>query len=152
VGNPVQSFRCIAGITSTVVIVPNESEWCNDTCAFFYGGSSNTWEFTPNHLLPLAIGEYINSYSDVSEDNAIHEPNFGVDDIYLGKTAQGRKISSQYVAETDRKRFRLGTLGLFPGSVGPLGAQHPSLLSSLWESKVIPSLSLGYTAGSVNRK
>ncbi|KAI4962063.1 hypothetical protein J4E86_001095 [Alternaria arbusti] len=151
VGNPVQSFRCIAGITSTVVIVPNESEWCNDTCAFFYGGSSKTWEFTPSHLLPLAIGEYINSYSDVSEDNAIHEPKFGVDDTYLGKSAQGRKISSQYVAETDRKRFRLGTLGLFPGSVGPPGAQHPSLLSSLWESGVIPSLSIGYTAGSVNR-
>jgi len=102
--------------------------------------------------MPLVIGEYINSYSDVSEDNATPEPNVGVDDIYLGKTAQDRKISSQYIVETDRKRFRLGILGLFPGSVGPPGAQHPSLLSSLWDSGVIPSLSLGYTAGSVNRK
>ena len=102
--------------------------------------------------MPRAIEEYISSYPDVSGDDTANIATFGVDDVYLGNTAQDHKISSQYVAETTWRRFRLGTLGLFPGSVGPPGAQHSSLLSSLWESGVIPSLSLGYTAGSVNRE
>ncbi|KAH6882966.1 aspartic peptidase domain-containing protein [Alternaria rosae] len=105
--------------------------------------------------MPVEIDEYLSSYPDISEKGQEGNPNlasFGVDDVYLGKTAQDRKISSQYIAEAFWKRFQLGTLGLFPGSVGPPGAARPSLLLSLWNSRGIPSLSFGYTAGSSNRK
>lgn len=104
--------------------------------------------------MPVEIDEYLSSYPDISEKGQEGNPNlasFGVDDVYLGKSAQDRKISSQYIAEAFWKRFQLGTLGLFPGSVGPPGAARPSLLLSLWNSRGIPSLSFGYTAGSSNR-
>jgi len=104
--------------------------------------------------MPVEITEYLSSYPDVTEEGEADNPglvSWGVDDVYLGKAAQDRKLSLQYVAETFYKRFQLATLGLFPDSVGPPGAARPSLLLSLWNSKTIPSLSFGYTAGSFNR-
>jgi len=104
--------------------------------------------------MPVEIAEYLSSYPDVSEEGEEDNPGFvswGVDDVYLGKTAQDRKLSLQYIAETFYKRLQLAILGLYPDSVGPPGATRPSLLLSLWNSKDIPSLSFGYTAGSFNR-
>jgi len=104
--------------------------------------------------MPVEITEYLSSYPDVSEEGEEDNPglaSWGVDDVYLGKTAQDRQIPSQYIAETFFKRFQLATLGLFPDFVGPPGAARPSLLLSLWNTKIIPSLSFGYTAGSFNR-
>jgi hypothetical protein len=134
------------------VILPKENDWCNATCeeqvTIFNDTKSSTWKTAGIFTIP-ELDQYISGYN--GEGSSAVQPLWGIDNVFLGRTAKDRNITSTYVTLTTGKRFQIGTFGLAVGITGPPGALQPNFINSLWSTKVIPSRSFGYTAGSANR-
>jgi hypothetical protein len=96
------------------------------------------------------VSEYISEDEDSSD--ASKSGIWGVDSVSLGPRAEDIGVSNQYVIGTFLKRFYPGTFGLAVGSLGPPGADKKTILDNLYASKVIPSRSFSYTAGSAKSK
>jgi hypothetical protein len=116
--------------------------------AIFDDTKSRTWKNAGIFTIP-ELDQYISGYN--GEGSSVNQTVWGVDDVFLGRTAKDRNITSTYVTLTTGKRFQIGTFGLAVGITGPTGSLKPNFINSLWSTKVIPSRSFGYTAGSANR-
>jgi hypothetical protein len=149
VGDPVLPFRVVPGISSPLVILPIQSDWCNETCeaqtTILHRNQSTTWEDAGLFSIPPSI-------SDNDEISGVQSGIWGVDRVYLGPSARDIATSLQYVVGVTLKKFYIGTFGLSVGQVGPFGNTKPGFLQGLRDASVIPSLSFSYTAGSVNSK
>ena len=80
---------------------------------------------------------------------------YGFDTIGIGKPGAGNvSVDGQVVAEVLTKDFYVGTLGLAsrPMIFGSDNDPHPSLISSLQNRSLIPSLAYGFAAGASYRK
>ena len=104
----------------------------------FQWNSSATWgagsKSAPLTGLPLALG--------------IHDSGlFGTDSLGIGADAStGLTLSGQKVIGVNASSYYIGSLGL------GMGADNSSLLGTLFNQKMIPSISYGYTAGAFYRE
>ena len=113
-------------------------------CAFNRGGllyinGSSTWQDKGLYTL-------------LFEQNLGFEGNgeFGLDTLTLGLPGTGAPaVTHQVVAGVATKDFYIGTLGLGPHATNLTTLNDPqkSLMSTLKEQRLIPSMSWAYTAG-----
>jgi hypothetical protein len=145
----VQPFRVIPGISSPLVILPIESDWCNETCepqsTILHTNQSRTWQDAGQFSIPPDI-------SDDDETLGVQNGIWGIDRVYLGPSVRDIATSLQYVVGVTLQKFYIGAFGLSVGHVGPFGSTKPGFLQGLRDANVIPSLAFSYTAGSVRSK
>lgn len=160
-GTPPQSFRVLPANLGQEIDIPIP-EGCMgvlsdiDDCGDLRGAndigdtpsrgfnytSSETWNQTG--IFALQAEEYLYG----PDDTAL----FGLETVSLSKLPGGSPattLTDQIVAGVATGNAWLGRLGLGarPASFNKQGTSIPSLLVSLKEKRLIPSLSYGYTAG-----
>ncbi|KAF1922203.1 acid protease [Didymella exigua CBS 183.55] len=155
VGDPIQPFRCLPGISFPFIVLPVQSDWCNETCeaqtTIFRPEGSSTWRIAG--LWSVNGYDDITGYDDGSSTSNDSSAIFGVDSVSLGHRTKDILISQYYVLGSRSKRFYVGTFGLAVGSSWlSKEIDKPKVLDSLYDAAhSIPSRSFGYTAGSATR-
>lgn len=155
IGSPPQSVRVLPGTSNTEIAVPFE-EGCegqlwaqvpncgdlrgidNTTRNGFIRGDSQTWDYGGIYYL-------------MTEQDVITAPGmYGTDTVKIGRsgdTAHNASLADQAVAGISQTSFFLGSLGLSSAATNISGTFTPSLLASMKNQSIIPSMSYGYTAG-----
>ncbi|EMD65048.1 hypothetical protein GGP41_003696 [Bipolaris sorokiniana] len=156
-----QNFRVLISTSSPVVLVPGQTEWCDDDeCAKkrgleLYDGKqplglqdSAQWQASEIYNVPQPYW-WSDSYRiDQSDLNGL----WGVDNVALGASSPKSFIlAEQYVVRTLVKDFFMGSFGLAVGAVGPPGGDKPNFLDNFEAANKIASRSYGYTAGAYYR-
>ncbi|XP_014553124.1 hypothetical protein COCVIDRAFT_18896 [Bipolaris victoriae FI3] len=156
-----QNFRVLISTSSPVVLVPGQTEWCDDDeCAKkrgleLYDGkqplglqNSAQWQDAEIYNIPQPQW-WSDSYRiDQSDLNGV----WGVDNVGLGSSSpQSLILAEQYVVKTLVKDFFMGSFGLAAGAVGPPGGDKPNFLDNFEAANKIASRSYGYTAGAYYR-
>lgn len=133
-------------------MLPAANEACNETTCpgreFFNVTNSASWTDAGLYEIPFPL-----FYTDnlLNGSNTGLRGSWGVDNVYLGNSA--RDTSSEiYVATLLNRDFVVASFGLMAGEVGGLGETKTTLLSRLRQQGEIPSSSVSYTAGSVQRR
>jgi hypothetical protein len=154
VGDPVQLFRCVPGVSQPVVFLPIDSQNCNSTSsgncggrATFHPNISKTWK------LAGLFDDIGRSMQFLLPPGANTTAIWGLDTVLFGNNLI-RDIGSarQYVAQVASAAFFIGVFGLALGTVSTGGSQSPNLLPALRNAMVVPSSSFSYTAGSTRSK
>lgn len=117
-----------------------------DTCDYLRGSTfhineSRTWQDQGLFRLPLRSERYL-GYSGSAD--------YGFDNITLGWPGSGGPtLDHQVVTGLATKDFYVGSLGLSPYPINftNFSSPFPSMLTTLKNDNIIPSLSYGYTAG-----
>ena len=156
VGTPPQQLQVLASteVASTWVIVvdgcgPNDAANCTQARGGEYDDrKSSSWN--PKTIFQLGAEDNL-GYSG----NAING-SYGYDTIgLLGKAgANNISVNHQVIAGLITEVFYVGSLGLSNQAINftDSGDSSPSLLTSLKNENLIPSVSYGYTAGASYRK
>ncbi|KAI9664098.1 MAG: hypothetical protein M1821_007589 [Bathelium mastoideum] len=153
VGTPPQTLRLLPGTSANAlwVVLPDgctsqDPSNCNTTRDVFYNTSS-TWKQIG--IFHLGLGEESVLGYNANADNAA----CANETFTLGLPGSGLPTVNDSVVEGfATKDFYLGFIGLAPQAINltTLTDPRPSILQSLKNSENIPSVSWGYTAGSVN--
>ena len=153
VGSPAQSFKVLPSTLTSETWVP-VSEGCSTAsdllaCAGSRGVGYPNLGFQTN---ASTTWSQIGIYELTTEQKLYGDAEtglYGLDTVSLNGTGSPHKLENQTVAGIATADFWLGSFGLgiqaSEFSVLPSGV--PSLLSSIRQQKLIPSLSFGYTAG-----
>ncbi|KAL8810372.1 MAG: hypothetical protein Q9200_002631 [Gallowayella weberi] len=148
VGTPPQVARVLVStagqatwVVSPLGCPPGVSTSCSDVRGWLYDSDkSRTWQELGNFSLGLETNLY-------PSDNA----TYGLDSVALGSTDNngGPNLTNQVVAAISGYEYVLGMFGLGqqPTNLSDFNQPIPSFLTSLYNQKLIPSLSWGYTAG-----
>ena len=122
---------------------------CSDTRGGLFDYSkSSTWD--QKDIFALGAEANLGSAYTSNSDNGA----YGFDTLNLENLGNGGvKLDEQVVAGIATKDFYLGNLGLAARSItwSDHNSSSPSLIYSLKEQNLIPSLSYGYTAGASYR-
>jgi hypothetical protein len=150
-----QNFKVLISTSSPIVIVPAQTEWCNETCS----GSRGIMQL-PNGQQPKGLdqgttlwnGAGIYDLPKTYYTNGTLGGTWGLTNIGLGSASRNSyTLTEQYVATS--QDFFLGSLGLSVGEISPTGADQKTFLSRFATyTDQIASNSYGYTAGAVYRK
>lgn len=156
VGVPPQKVQVLPStqVSQALVVIPSG---CNvlsgdpSNCTEARGGaydSTKSSDWTSKNIFPLNIE--VNLGLIHNSDNGA----YGYDDLGI-PTSSGENITmtQQLISGVATKDFFLGSLGLssLPISFKDPPDQRPSLITSLKDANLIPSLSYGYTAGAFYR-
>ena len=162
IGTPSQNVRLFPGTSATTgttvwVVRPegcteDDPSDCGDNRGFlFHPNESSTWSIdglSNNGLYDLTVfEENILGYSG----NA----SYGFDNVTLGWQTDGLpELSHQVVAGYAAKDFYIGSLGISPHPelFETFNDPQPSLLATLRNQSLIPSVSWAYTAGAYYRE
>lgn len=149
VGTPAQFLHVLVSTSSqgTVVVLPNGCVSGDANCptargGLFNNGTSQSWS---------EIEQSIYLFQDPSLRALL-----GNDTLRLGAAGNsGPSLTNQVIfGIADDRKYYLGMLGLSQvstrRSIGEKG--QPSLITSLRDQNIIPSLSFGYTAGAQRRE
>ena len=160
VGNPLQSFRVLPSTTSseTWIPVPQACQGIliNVTdCNTLRGVNDNNGTVSPGFQTnESATWDQIGIYGLTSEVNLFGGTNaglYGLDTVTLSSTtsSKGQNVSAQIVAGISTTDFWVGSVGLGPalGNFSTKDTNIPSLLVTMMNERLIPSLSFGYSAG-----
>ncbi|KAI9740178.1 MAG: hypothetical protein M1834_004756 [Cirrosporium novae-zelandiae] len=153
VGNPLQSVRLLpsSGESSIWVILPEGCYYSDVNCSNlrgneFFTNESSTWQ--QKGLFDLEISEEkLLGYSG----NGL----YGFDNLSLGwqdDNSNTLNLTHQVIAGIATDDFYIGTLPLNPRAVNFTNFDDPqtSMLQTLRDNQMIPSVSWGYTAGAYN--
>lgn len=149
VGTPAQSLRVLVSTSSpgTVVVLQDGCVSGDAICPTARGGlfnnaTSQSWSVTESS---------INLFQDPSL-----RARLGNDTLILGAAGNsGPSLTNQVIfGIVDDRKYYLGMLGLnqVPTGFSKSEKGQPSLITSLRDQNIIPSLSFGYTAGARRRK
>ena len=155
-GSPPQQLQVLVAteVASSWVVAPggcDESDAAN--CTKTRGGvydysRSSSW----NEKALYGLGDEANLGYSGDEYNG----TYGYDDLEIQGKGANVSINHQVISAIETKAFFVGNLGLSPYpinfTVGTTVDSSPSLLASLKNENLIPSLSYGYTAGASYRK
>lgn len=137
----VSSAGCIAGTDPTDCFTRRGGEAFNgNPPQGFMGNASSTWN---------QIGLYgVNQESNLGISGTAE---FGTDVVSLngGNSSGGVSLPSQIVGSVPDKAYFLGAVGLSarPSQFSSGANSKKSLIENLYDAKLIPSVSFGYTAG-----
>lgn len=144
-----------AGTTTWVIIPegctvanPNLTNCGLDRGYLFYRNQSTSWSI--QHL--SGQGLYSLTLFVESDIGLSGNAYYGFDTVNLGLPGSGLPtVQNQVIAGIGTNDFWLGSLGLSPYSFNfsDFSEPQPSLLSTLFNKSLIPSLSWSYTAGAV---
>lgn len=112
--------------------------------ALFSPNKSSTWQNQGRYTLGF---ESNLDYNDAGD--------FGIDTLSLGLRGTALPtVEKQMIAGVVTKDFYLGVWGVGPRptNLTTLENPYPSLMTSLREQKLVPSISYGYTAGARYRR
>lgn len=156
VGQPLQSFRCLPTFSLAAAILPVKSPSCKSTTDAACAGRTN---FIPdNSTTRISYGDFeapLRSFVSLLPDDAPRVVNLGIDNVYFGNDAvRDLGFAEQYVGGWYSSNFFVGVFGL---AVGPVRSttgegEKSNLLSALFTAGVVPSNTVGYTAGSIGSK
>lgn len=145
-----QNFKILISTSSPLVLVPQQTEWCDEQCAknrgiLLYDNQqplgavdSQYWQKAGTYVLPDT-----NRWSNESLAGT-----WGLDNVGLGLSSKESLILAQrYVVKYTFEDLFLGSFGLTVGEVGPSGGSKTTFLSEFVKSNQIASSSYGYTAG-----
>ena len=123
---------------------PNDSSCKDGRGQIFSPNTSSTWQ---------SYGTYeLDSESNLGLSGS---GNFGNDTLGLGvQGSGGPTLQHQVVGGIATDNFFVGMFGVNPAptNISSIAGGHPSYMSSLKNQSLIPSLSIGYTAGAPYRK
>ena len=153
-GSPPQQLQVLVSteVSSTWVIAPggcDQSDTAN--CTKTRGGAyddtkSSTW----NEKDLYGLGDEANLGYTGNEYNG----TYGYDTLGIQGKGANVSVDHQVIAAIETPKFYIGNLGLSPYHINFTSSadSSPSLLTSLKNQNLIPSLSYGYTAGASYRK
>ncbi|KAF2822378.1 acid protease [Ophiobolus disseminans] len=157
VGKPIQSFRCVPGISDPVVMLPLESQECKSTSTnqcrdrtTFFSSRSSTWNETGFAEIPFSVSlePGFHEHTNGNPETAV----WGSENVYFGHNElRDLGVARQFVLEVPNIDFFVGVFGLAVGSVSATGVQRRTLLEELYSASAIPSRSFSYTAGSAKK-
>lgn len=168
-----QNFKVLISTSSPMVLVPAQTNWCDDDeCAKGRGimstingqqargfsDQSGDWKSEGLYTLPITGTYWFSSTlllpTGPNRPNNTMNGEWGTTTVGLGPASpQSNTIEDQYVAIYYNEDLYLGSLGLSVGEVGFGAAKKPTYLSSLASHvDIIPSRSYGFTAGASYRK
>ena len=148
-GTPEQDVRVLVSTASpeTWVVLPEGCATKDSICKdqrgqIFSPNTSSTWQ---------SYG----AYELDSEGNLglVGRGNFGNDTLGLGvQGSGGPTLPHQIIGGITTQNFFVGMFGVNPAPTNiSIGGDQPSYMSSLKNQNLIPSLSVGYTAGAQYR-
>lgn len=155
-GTPPQQLQVLASteVSSTWIVAPNgcdEGDTANCTTArggVYDGTKSSSWN--KNGLYGLG------DESNLGYQGNDYIGTFGYDTLGIQGKGANVSVDHQVIAAIETKGFYVGNLGLSQNAINfttnPGTDSSPSLLTSLKNQNLIPSLSYGYTAGASYRK
>lgn len=157
-----QDFKVLISTSSSLIVLPDKSGWCNLSCAqrrgvLTYGGkevegvqTSTNWKDAGQYQLPLPWW-----YSDniATSTNSTPAGAWGITNVGLGHTsAQSLVVPETYAVKYTESDFFMGSFGLAAGQVNGQGGPKATFLSQLRAYEQIASPTYGYTAGAIYRK
>ena len=157
VGTPAQVLKVLASTTvpETWIVdkrgcTKSDPSNCPDSRGNVFNlNTSSTWQNQDFYALGVELNlPYTSNFDD---------GDYGFDTLglgYPGGSDNDTTLEHQVIATIATKDFYLGNLGLTPRPINftSLDHGHPSYLSSLRTSNLIPSLSFGYNAGAEYRE
>ncbi|KAL5418890.1 hypothetical protein PMIN06_005765 [Paraphaeosphaeria minitans] len=160
-----QNFEILPSTHFGVTVLPYPSSWCSGDCpenrgiGTVNGNQTNgldtddttTWKAAGTFDLNLPYWWMGNTTAGAGPVGY-----YGLDYLGVGQASSESYVAQQmYVAATGAKDFYIGQFGLGPGATNPgggTGTPVDSILTYFKKSKIIPSVSYGYTAGAKYRK
>lgn len=154
-----QDFKVLISTSSSLVLLPGQTSWCNADCAAKRGvfsdgqqalgvGASN-WDPAGNYGVPLPYW-YAES---TSTGNGSLAGAWGKTNVGLGRSSAASLVEAdRYAVKYLYEDFFMGSFGLAQGQIGPLFATWPTFLTQFAGEHHIASFSYGYTAGAYYRK
>lgn len=155
-GTPPQQLQVLPSteVASTWVVAP---EGCNTgdaaNCTEVRGGiyddtKSSSWNV--NDIYQLGAENNLGSTYSGNEENG----TYGYDTLSIHGKGANVSVNHQVIAAIETKTYFVGNLGLSPQPINFTDSSDPSpsLLQSLKNENLIPSLSYGYTAGASYRR
>lgn len=126
----------------TLVVLPSGCNQGDNLCISGRGGTydptvSSTWSSHTSFELP------IEQNLDIKVDAL-----FGNDTLRLGTQGNNGQLAAQVIGAISNPKYYLGMLGVNPQPISfPMENSRSSYITSLKDQHVIPSVSIGYTAG-----
>lgn len=157
-----QSFKVLISTSSPLTLVPQQTAWCDESCAkdrgiLFVNGQqslgykeSQYWKTAGIYDIPLPYW-WTNESSTNSTDTLAGD--WGSENLGMGESSPKSVIlPEQYIVEYTFKDFFMGSLGLAVGDTGPPGGSKPNFLNYFYSASMTASASYGYTAGASYRE
>lgn len=153
-----QNFKVLISTSSPLTLVPQQAEWCDQTCAEnrgvgifdskqplgFESESSVGWKDSGIFTIPLP---------DWWSGNKNLSGTWGTTAVGLGEASKESKtLADQFAVEYTFNDFFMGSFGLAAGAINPGSGAKSPFITNFEAFNQIPSISYGYTAGAYYRK
>lgn len=156
-----QDFRVLASTSSSAILVPGKTEWCNETCAekrgilLFDGkqpkGMEPQGSWVKSGLYEIPVPYWYSK--EFVHGNLTLRGEKGATNVGLGQSSPTSLVLvDRYVISYVFEDYFLGSFGLESGSFGGQGATKPTFLTQFRTENNIASASYAYTAGAWYRK